>query len=364
MTPADHRPAPSDDAPPNLQDWIDEQAADWVARIGASPLMPAERQALEIWLNADPRHRTTFDEAVCAWETVGLLSIDPDIRALAAPGSAPGAAPGAAPVPVGLAAARFSRQQRRRMPRPLVQGAAMAACLLVLLGAGGLWFGNPYILWQADHATGPAEIATVTLPEGSTVAVGPDSALAVHYGPGERRITLLDGIAVFAVAPTGVDGERRPFVVEAGPGTIEALGTTFQVNALADHIEVTAVEHAIRVSLPATGTAPAEQQILEPGDTVSYSATDRIGAVLPVSTNHALAWRRGRLIFDRVPLSTVVAELNRYRRGEIVIADSALADRLVSGAFDTSDPDNALRTITRTLDAHTATLPPFLTVVY
>ena len=68
--------------------------------------------------------------------------------------------------------------------------------------------------------------------------------------------------------------------------------------------------------------------------------------------------------FDKVSLADVIAQLNRFRRGRIVIADADLARRSVSGVFEIANLNAALATIARELGLRTAALPPFVTVLY
>ena len=49
------------------------------------------------------------------------------------------------------------------------------------------------------------------------------------------------------------------------------------------------------------------------------------------------AWRRGRVVFDDVPLGEAVSELNRYG-GERLAVGSDIAGLAVSGSFSTADP--------------------------
>lgn len=52
----------------------------------------------------------------------------------------------------------------------------------------------------------------------------------------------------------------------------------------------------------------------------------------------ALAWKRGEAVFDDVPLSKAVAEMNRYSRRPIVlVGDASVARRRVIGLFRTGD---------------------------
>ena len=45
----------------------EEQAAEWCWRIADRALTPAEQQAFDAWMSADPRHRSLFDEMVQVW---------------------------------------------------------------------------------------------------------------------------------------------------------------------------------------------------------------------------------------------------------------------------------------------------------
>jgi transmembrane sensor len=214
----------------------------------------------------------------------------------------------------------------------------------------------------ADYQTAPGEHQTVALPDGSSVDLSSGSAIALHFSERERRVELLQGAAYFTAAPMGTN-ENRPFVVQGENGTVTALGTQFIVNRFPDAVEVSVAEHEVRVALASTDD-PAASVVLSAGQSVRYSPESGIGKVGEKNIDLASAWRRGRLVFDRVPLGEVVAELNRYRRGRIVISSNSLASRNVSGVFETNDLDNALRTISQELRLRTASVPPLVTVLY
>lgn len=326
---------PDVNEPEDRQDEIDSIAADWAVRLGGGPLSEGERRDLDLWLGESARHAAAFDEARAAWAKMG---------ALAREGVLPSAAAG-------------GRRRRGLWPR----AAALAACVLIAVGAARFWLGDPRTLMTADHRTAPGAQERVTLADGSEVALGPASAIALRFTEGERRIELLAGLAYFAAAPLS-EGERRPFVVAAANGTARALGTEFMVERLGETVEVAVIAHEVAVALDAPDREPAEV-VVPPGGAVRYAGS-ALGEVRPVNLDHATAWRRGRLIFDREPLGAVVAELNRYRRGRIVIAGPALAARRVSGVFDTADPEGALATIIRDLRIGALSLPPLMTLLY
>lgn len=331
------------------QDAIDSGAALWMARLGDGPLSASDRQALDRWLDEDPRHAAAFAEAQAAWARMDVLAGSPGALLRDLP-------------PAHIAEVIPLRPTPgRKRPAIWLRATAMAASLLILVAGAVLWFGDPMVMMAADHRTQPGERRIVALPDGSTVELGPASAIALRYSDSERRVELLSGLAYFTAAPRRGE-EQRPFVVEAARGTARALGTQFTVGRLSNSVEVIVIEHEVKVA--ATAADGQERQIvLSPGQSVRYAGAG-LALAQTVNLDQALAWRRDRLVFDRVPLDHVVAELNRYRHGRIVIGNGPLASRTVSGVFDTADPDAALATIARELGVRTASAPPLITLLY
>lgn len=322
---------------------MEAEAAEWVIRLDAEDCTADDRRHFERWLSSDPRHRDAFDFASRTWgELSGLKEL---------------IEPATAGTPAHPVAACPARASPRYLP---VQ--ALAASLVLALALGLFWFGNPLVRMSADYMTAPGEQRTVTLADGTVVDLGSDSALAVDFDEQERRVELLSGIAYFTAAPKAGD-ETRPFVVKSGAGTAEALGTQFAVDKLDEAVEVTVAEHQVNVAVEGSPDSDREA-LLSPGQAVRYSADGVLGKVEERDLDQAMSWRRGKLIFNDVPLSRVVTELNRYRRGRIVITRDSLARLHVSGVFDVGDLGNALARIAAELRVRTASVPPLVTVIY
>ncbi len=316
----------------------DARAARWVVRIHGDPLTPDEQAAFERWLAAGPHHRAAFDAAQSAWLELDRLRL------------MPGALAEAPEMPV-LAESMWHRW----VPR-----GAIALGGSAILSLGLLWFGDPLTMLRADHRTGVGEVRTVLLEDGSRVALAPASAISVDFDENGRRITLLSGAASFEAVSREAAGGRA-FVVAADKGEARALGTRYVVERLPDAVRVTVAEHDVEVSVPAS-EGGASRSVITPGHQVRYDAAG-LGAVTTANPAQVEAWRRGRLLFDGAPLAEVVATLNRYRRGRIVIASDTLAQRRVSGMFDATDVDAALTAIVDELGAGTISIGPFLTVI-
>ena len=332
------------------QNKIDSIAAAWVVRLGDTPLSDVEQQDLDQWIAKSSAHADAFDQARSAWRKMGELRFTPgklqaDIEALKR---------SSAPVHH-----RTVRKRRRR--RVWFQAAAVVALLLIITGILRFQYGDPYILLAADHHTAPGAQQSVTLSDGSTVVLGPDSAIAVHYSNTERRVELLTGLAQFHAIPNR-GNEHRPFTVTAADVAVRALGTEFMVDRTAKTVDVVGIAHEVEVSLAASG-GNGQRRVVSPGQAVRRSDKG-MSKVRSVNVSLATSWRRNRLIFDRMPLGEVVTKLNRYRRGRIIINDSDLASRQVSGVFDMREPDAALALIVKELRIKTTSLPPLVTLLH
>ena len=276
-------------------------------------------------------HRAVFDRAGATWAELGEMR------------SAPGALLDnvASATPSSFVPAAGRRPTAAVMRR----AAAVMAAAAVGAGLGLFWLGDPVLGLEADYRTVPGENRNVSLADGSLVQLNTDSALAVRFDGRERRVELLAGEAYFTIAPMAAN-ETRPFVVAAANGTATRWGPNSWWTGITRAPDVTVVEHRVEVS----ATTPREERgsiVLSPGQSVRYDRTRGLGKATEVNLQRATAWRRGELVFDKARLADVVDELNRYRRGRIVIADGGLAHRRVSGFFRTDDLDGALASMIR-----------------
>jgi transmembrane sensor len=199
--------------------------------------------------------------------------------------------------------------------------------------------GDPSSALIREASTQLGERSFLVLADGSKVTLNTASAVRADYSGRDRRLTLLRGEAFFDVAkdPT------RPFVVTAGSRQVIAVGTAFNVRLQDRGVRVTLVEGKVRVikSRPAdSGTG-----VLDPtGPAVTLVAgsalvTNANGAehVERLDADRATSWRKGKLVFEGERLADVVAEMNRYSRETLEIADPTLKDRKVSGVFEPTE---------------------------
>ena len=239
-------------------------------------------------------------------------------------------------------------------PRRLARRAAGTLAICLVLAGGGALVVGAFPGWFADQATGLGEIRTVALDDGSSVVMDSDTRFDIDFTAPQRRLRLFDGQIFVTVAADPV----RPFIVEAGGGEVQALGTAFNIRHDDTKTAVSVTEHAVRVSL----TKPAATVDLTQGHGVDFDPATGLGRPHVVDVENVTAWRRGEILFDGRPLGAVVAEMGRYRRGAIFFTDDRLKHLPVTGMFSTRDADEFFMALEKTLPVRVLRLP-YLTLI-
>lgn len=303
-----------------LRGAMEDQACYWLVRLNADDVSETDRQDFALWLAASPAHRASMDAMLDLWEDLEVLKYRP---------------------------ADTPAQPSRR--RWLGTGIALAASVLVaLLLAPGLGLGPDRLY----YSTQLGEQLAVTLPDGSSIRLNTDSALAASLGPDERRITLSRGEAYFQVA----HDSKRPFLVIAGQTEVRALGTAFNVLIRGDHSEVTVTEGVVRITeLDAPATRPAQVEVLHENQRLA-AGRGGLEPLPPADTESLLAWRDGKLVAHDMTLAALVTELSRYHPTEIFIAEPALGTTSVSGVFLLDDLDGILLALEHTVGVRSVVL--------
>jgi transmembrane sensor len=307
----------------SIDERLAEEAAGWVARLQSSDATDADRDQFQLWLKRDAAHRAAYDEFQHIWAELKEVPISPNR----------------------LKKLRASR--RKAVSNVVVFG--LAGVLSITLYQMGF-----VDRMRADHFTAVGEVRAVTLADGSRVDLNTDSAIVVRYSAAERRVELLRGEAFFDV----VRNADRPFVVGDASLNAKALGTRYGVRAA--HGDVLGDVRVEEGRVEVTGTT--DRVVLEAGDVASLTAQGRL-AVTTADIANETAWRTGKLVFSGQPLGQVLATLERYRRGRIVVLDKAAAEQRVSGIFDLNDTDRALRVLEENLPLSVTHLTGMMVVV-
>ena len=300
---------------------IDEEAADWAARVDRGPLPPELEHALEGWLAADPRALGAFTRMrAIALATEKARALGPDFHA----------ADFAPPAP-----------SRRNL---LQAGGAIAATALV--GSVGAW---QVLRMRNRYRTGKGEVKVVALKDGSVVTLNTASEIAVNYSEGMRSVELLQGEALFDVARN----RALPFVVAAGDTSVRVVGTSFTVRRLETApVQVLVREGIVEVFKPTVIDARPLRISANTRAVAAIEAPEIAANPVPLAQLHReLAWQDGHLAFEGQTLQQAAAEFSRYSDVRIVIDDPVLAHEEIAGLFRANDPVGFAETIAISLNA-------------
>lgn len=312
------------------------EATDWWVRLDGGNLDQRQYQAFQAWLHSDPSHAIAFAEIERLWGE--LDAIKPPIPSTIGPSGKP-IAPHLSAWFHALGTPRFFR-----WPTAMALG-----CLL-------FWLSPLSVFLRADFQTGIGEMRTIRLSDGSKVHLNSDSAFSVVMKANARQIELLKGEALFEVdADPG-----RPFRVHAGNGTVTALGTAFNIRLTGNDTQVTVTEHSVAIKLDDRD----ETSKLDEGQTLAYGSPLGMGKAQITDTHAVTAWQRGKLVFENKPLGEVIAELNRYHRGYLMIGDAGIAERRVNGVFRTDDTLAVVNALQASLHINSTRINDYLILLH
>lgn len=304
--------------PPDTPDYLaaaDEQAALWAGRLAGDDLTTADRRELSAWLAQDPRHRALLSDYVALCRDAERL-----MPQLAALGRVEVPAPAAKPRALGWRGW-------------LAGGAIAAAAALAVVFVLGRNTPEPLL------ETGVAAYAAHALPDGSHVDLNARTQLAVAFARDERRVRLAQGEALFAVAKDA----SRPFIVETTAGEVRVTGTKFNVRLeSAEVVEVTVLEGSVVVTLPGSKSEPFK---LAPGDQlIVTSGAASIHQVTGDQLQDAIAWVKGFVVFDNMPLRDAAARYASYHDKRIDV-DPAVALKPYGGKLRIADLEGFLKSV-------------------
>ena len=313
---------------PSIEDTVKDQAMAWVMRLTSGRATAEDAAALSRWRDGSALHRQAFAEAKLLWETLEPAAKEIALRS----------------------AGRADLHSYRVIGRRALIGGALAAS-----AAAVGYFGAkpPLNLWpsidelRSDYRTGTGEQRQLALTNDVSLLLNTQTSIDVRSLTMDfRSIELVAGeAAITANAPTAA-----PFIVMAAGGRARATAARFDIRRDGTIVRVTSRDGDVEVGQnDRSVTVPSGHQ-------VTYDGRN-LGAVSPVELAVATAWQHGMLIFRHEPLKRVVAEVNRYRPGRIIVLDDKLGSRDVVASFHLDRIDEVVDHMVQAFDAHATFLP-------
>jgi len=204
-----------------------------------------------------------------------------------------------------------------------------AAAAVVLLFVG---FSSMYLNADETFETGFGEKITVNLPDGSEVLLNAKTTLSFNENSWDTdRTVSLDGEAYFKVKK----GEK--FTVATTSGTVEVLGTEFNVHTHDDDIfEVKCHEGKVKATTKTQKTAILTQA-------KAFSSVEGKTTSWSFNTNDP-SWIDGESNFMEMPIKHVIEALQDQYEFEF-IAENIDTTQRFTGTFSHKNLKLALRTV-------------------
>lgn len=297
---------------------IQKEAQAWVVRLASGQASERDAQVFRHWCARSRAHATAFAEARAVWGAM---------------------------VPAARAVQRA--QPPVNMARRAWLGGAVAASLglLVLRPPTDLW---PAVAGLgADYATGTGEQREVALDGGVLVQMNTQTRLdAAPVQDGTAALVLLAGEAEFQA---GLRGAAR-LRVQAGDGSVSAGSARFNIRLFGQEVCVTCLAGRLRVMQNGNDAE------LAAGEQLRYRPA-QFGLTHAVRAGEVSAWRQRLLVFKQSTLAEVVAEVNRYRPGKLIVNNAVLGKTRVQASFSLDRLDDVITLIEDAYGARVTRLP-------
>lgn len=312
---------------------LEREAQAWLVRFAAGEASAADLQELRRWSAQSPAHAAAFARASRLWQALG---------------------------PAGAPLRRARRQPAvfapasRRIGRRAALGGAFAAAAAAYVAVR-----PPLSLWPslselaADYRTATGEQRRIAVGQDIALDLNTQTSIALRPSAGgSARIELIAGEAAISTLSRA---SGRVAVLAAG-GQAVAARARFNMRYDGTTVCVSCLEGEVRVEhRDAAVSLPADRQ-------VSYSQQG-LGQVSSIDSEVVTAWQDGVIVFRETPLAQAVEEINRYRKGRIVLANAELGRRLFNARFRIASIDGVVEQIREVFGAQLTTLPGGIVVM-
>jgi transmembrane sensor len=297
------------------------RALAWVVHLKSGAATTDDLAAFGAWRGANAANEAAYRDSLSTWRMLGPAFARAAVSAPAMP------SPGAI---------AFSR--RRLLAGA---GAAVAAVAVAPLAVNLLTLPAGATVLETRKGERRREV----LPDGVVVELNTDSRLVSWTEEGVRQVRLDHGETLLSV---DFDGGQRLRAL-AGDAEVLAGRAQFLLSWFGSgEPRILCVGGAVEVRSGGRSFRLAADQAVDPAGDVLREA--------PTQVAGALEWRRGVLAFEARRAADVIAELNRYRDGQVYLPASH-AHVKISGVIHLDRADAAVDHIARSLGMKVTRLP-------
>lgn len=309
-----------------------------IAKYLSGDLEDNEREVLFELVNSSEEHKSYFEEMQSLWE---ISEVEDDFE-----------------VDTDAAWSKVSDRIKPQTEIPKIESRAkvfqigqllkIAAVFIAVLGA--VWIYRNFDEKPSQIAffeTINEEQKELKLPDGSTVWLNENSKLS-YDEKFEPRIVKLEGEAFFDVQH--LDNNSK-FEILSGATKTTVLGTSFNVRAYPKEEQVEVTVETGKVAFEKDIVKTVEQKvILLAGESGVYNK-QKADVVKPKKMiNNAVAWKKGKLVFDDDKMSDVKTVLERYFDIEIKMENDNILDCPLNGTYPNPEIEKLIPILEMSLD--------------
>jgi len=275
---------------------VAEQAVHWLIESQGDDFGQVQQLALEHWLQANQEHQR-------AW--AHIQQVNQRLRGVSSP------------VVHATLQAPPSPARRRALKALLLVGVASATGL-------GLQQHDPLPGLMADYRSPLGQRRRMQLVDGSVLQLNTRSAADARFDSQQRQLRLFEGELALQVA-----SDARPLLLRTAEGALRLDSGRFNVRQFDGYSLVSVFQ----------GAASAAGQPLRAGQQARFTGAWR--SVTPLDPNVG-AWVDGMLVASQMRLADFLAELGRYRHGQLGCSEQ-VADLRISGSYPLDDSERILQ---------------------
>ncbi len=169
----------------------------------------------------------------------------------------------------------------------------------------------------------------IILPDSTIVWLNAGSSLKYPTAfTGHTRTVALSGEGYFEISKN----KQAPFIVETDRMKVLALGTSFNIMAYPDMMEVHTTLVTGKVSVQNTSTG--EWCLLAPAEQVVFDVSTNKMVVSQVVSGCYTSWKDGKLVFRNTTLEMVAKKLERWYNCTIHMEDVGIRDSRYTGSIE------------------------------
>ncbi len=215
--------------------------------------------------------------------------------------------------------------------RRLFIAASVAAACLAVFYVTGLGTQSQNVILANNGKEAKEEV----LPDQSIVVLTPGATLEYDAETymSDRKVAL-KGRAFFEVQ------KGSPFAVTTHQGTVEVLGTSFDVDAMSGNFQVVCYTGKVRVSHMDT------KVLLTPGEQTAFGKNEQNKEPFDLPANLQPDWISSYLAFENESLENVIREIENAYNVQVEVEPSLLNGVKHSGHVVKDDIEKALTSIT------------------